>query len=288
MIELTGKTILITGATNGIGKVAALELAKQGPTIVLVGRNPAKVEQTVREIKEQSGNPLVDGLVADLFPMAEVRRLANEFRKKYPQLHVLINNAGAVFADRQHTIDGYERTFALNHLSYFLLTNLLLDMLKANAPARIVNVSSGAHQGAALDFDDLQNEQHYGAGGMRAYGQSKLDNLLFTYELARRLAGSGVTVNALHPGVVATGFGENNGGGIRFGMKIFHLFALTPQQGADTIVYLASSTEVEGITGKYWEKRKQIASSPASYDEATQKRLWEVSAQMTGLTEAVR
>jgi len=288
MNELTGKTILITGATNGIGKVAALELAKLGPTVVLVGRNPAKVADTVVEIKEQSSNPLVDGLVADLFSMAEVRRLANEFRKKYPQLHVLINNAGAVFADRQHTVDGYERTFALNHLSYFLLTNLLLDMLKANTPARIVNVSSGAHKGAALDFDDLQNEQHYGTGGTRVYGQSKLDNLLFTYELARRLAGSRVTVNALHPGVVATGFGENNGGAIRFGMELFHLCGLTPQQGADTIFYLASSPEVEGITGKYWEKRKQIASSPASYDEATQKRLWEVSAQMTGLTEAVR
>ncbi len=288
MNELTGKTILITGATNGIGKVAALELAKQGPTIVLVGRNPAKVEETVREIKEKSSNPQVDGLVADLFSMAEVRRLANEFRKKYPHLHVLINNAGAIFADRQHTVDGYERTFALNHLAYFLLTNLLLDMLKADAPARIINVSSGAHLGASLDFDDLQNEQHYGAGGFTAYGQSKLDNLLFTYELARRLAGTGVTVNAMHPGTVATGFGENNSGGMHLAMQVLHLFSLTPQQGADTIVYLASSPEVEGISGKYWEKRKAIQSSPASYDEATQKRLWEVSAQMTGLTEAVR
>jgi NAD(P)-dependent dehydrogenase (short-subunit alcohol dehydrogenase family) len=288
MNELTGKTILITGATNGIGKVAALELAKQGPTIVLVGRNPAKLADTVQEIKDKSHNQAVDGLVADLFSMAEVRRLANEFTRKYSHLHVLINNAGAIFADRQHTVDGYERTFALNHLAYFLLTNLLLDLLKANAPARIINVSSGAHMGATLDFDDLQNEQHYSAGGFTAYGQSKLDNLLFTYELARRLAGSGVTVNALHPGTVATGFGENNSGGMRLAMQVFHLFSLTPDQGADTIVYLASSPEVEGISGKYWVKRKPVQSSAASYDEATQKRLWEVSARMVGLTEAVR
>jgi NAD(P)-dependent dehydrogenase (short-subunit alcohol dehydrogenase family) len=288
MNELTGKTILITGATNGIGKVAALELARQGLTVVLVGRNPAKVADTVQEIKEKSRNPQVDGLVADLSSMAEVRRLAGEFRQKYPQLHVLVNNAGGIFASRQVTVDGYELTFALNHLAYFLLTNLLLDMLKANAPARIVNVSSGAHLGAALDFDDLQNERHYSGGGFTAYGRSKLENLLFTYELARRLEGSGVTVNALHPGAVATGFGENNRGGMRLAMQVFHLFSLTPEQGADTIIYLASSPDVAGVSGKYWEKRKQIASSPASYDEATQKRLWEVSAQMTGLAEAVR
>jgi NAD(P)-dependent dehydrogenase (short-subunit alcohol dehydrogenase family) len=200
---------------------------------------------------------------------------------------VLVNNAGGIFASRQLTADGYELTFALNHLAYFLLTNLLLDMLKANAPARIVNVSSGAHLGATLDFANLQNEQHYSAGGMCAYGQSKLDNLLFTYELARRLSGTGVTVNALHPGTVATGFGENNRGGMRVAMQIFHLFSLTPEQGADTIIYLASSPEVAGVTGKYWEKRKPVQSSPASYDEATQRRLWEVSAQMVGLSEAV-
>ena len=288
MNELTGKTILITGATNGIGKVAALELAKIGPTVVLVGRNPAKVAETVREIKEQSSNPLVDGLVADLSSMAEVRWLAAEFRQKYPQLHVLVNNAGGVFASRQVTVDGYELTFALNHLAYFLLTNLLLDRLKANAPARIVNVSSNAHVGAVVDFDDLQGEKHPSTGGMRAYGQSKLANILFTYELARRLTGTRVTANVLHPGVVATGFGENNRGVIRLGMQIFHLFALTPEQGADTIVYLASSPEVEGVTGKYWEKQKQLPSSPVSYDEAAQKRLWEVSAQMTGTPEAVK
>jgi len=209
MNELTNKTILITGATNGIGKVAALELAKMGPTVVLVGRSPAKVAETVGEIKEKSRNPLVDGLVADLSSLSEVRRLAAEFRQKYPVLHVLVNNAGGVFASRQVTVDGYELTFALNHLAYFLLTNLLLDRLKSNAPARIVNVSSDLHARGQIDFDDLQNQQHYGPGGLRAYSQSKLANILFTYELARRLAGTGVTANVLHPGVVATGFGEN-------------------------------------------------------------------------------
>ena len=288
MNEMSGKTILITGATNGIGKVAAVELAKQGAEVVIVGRNPAKTGETVREIREQSSNLQVDGLIADLSSLADIRRLADEFRKKYPHLHVLINNAGAIYANRQLTVDGFELTFALNHLAYFLLTNLLLDLLKANAPARIVNVSSGAHLGAVLNFDDLQTQRQYGTGGMRAYGQSKLANLLFTYELSRRLAGTGVTVNALHPGTVATGFGENNSGAMRLALQVFHLFSLTPQQGADTIVYLASSPEVEGVTGKYWFERKPVSSSPASYDEAAQKRLWAVSAQMTGLSETVQ
>ncbi len=185
-------------------------------------------------------------------------------------------------------MDGYERTFALNHLAYFLLTNLLLDRLVANAPARIINVSSRAHEGASLDFDDLQNERHYNYGGYRAYGQSKLANLLFTYELDRRLAGTNVTVNTVHPGAVASGFGVNNGGAMRMGMRVFHQFALTPKQGADTVVYLASSPDVEGITGKYWTTRKQVQSSPESYDEAAQKRLWAVSAQLTGIPEAVQ
>jgi NAD(P)-dependent dehydrogenase (short-subunit alcohol dehydrogenase family) len=286
MNELDGKTILITGATNGIGKAAALQLAKQSATMVIVGRNPAKTAQTIDEIKAQSGNPAVNGLLADLSSMADVRRLAAEFCQKYTRLDVLINNAGGVFASREMTVDGYERTFAFNHLAYFLLTNLLLDRLKAGAPARIVNVSSGAHVGATIDFDDLQNQKNYGYGGNHAYGQSKLANVMFTYALARRLAGSGVMVNTLRPGVVATGFGENNAGPLRLAARIFHLFAITPKQGADTVVYLASSPEVEGITGKYWDKRKAIPSSPVSYDEAAQQRLWDVSAQLTGLATA--
>lgn len=282
------KVVLITGATDGLGKAAALALAKQGATVVIVGRDPAKTRATAGEIKEQSGTPSADGLVADLSSMAEVRRLANEFRQGYSRLDVLINNAGAIFARRQATVDGYERTFALNHLSQFLLTNLLLSMLEAGAPSRIINVSSQAHEGGAIDFDDLQGERSYGIGGGRAYSRSKLANIMFTYELARRLAGAGVTANALHPGTVATRFGEDNGGMMRLGMRMFHRFAISAEEGADTIIYLASSPEVEGVTGRYWEKRRPIRSSPASYDEGAQKRLWDVSAQMTGLVASAR
>lgn len=287
MDELKGKTILITGATNGIGQAAAHALARKGATIVIVGRNPAKARQVVDYIREQSRNPAVDSLIADLSSLSQVRQLAREFRQKYPHLHILVNNAGGIYATRKLSGDGYEYTFALNHLAYYLLTNLLLDMLLADAPARIINVSSRAHEGSKLDFDDLQNDKQYIFGGYRAYGQSKLANLLFTYELARRLSGTGVTVNAVHPGMVATGFGMNNGGAMRFGMRIYHQFALTPQQGADTVVYLASSPEVEGITGKYWVARAPVASSPESYDEDAQKRLWAVSAQLAGIPEAV-
>ncbi|HSB66073.1 MAG TPA: SDR family oxidoreductase [Anaerolineales bacterium] len=285
MNDLTGKTILITGATNGIGKAAAMVLAKRGATLVIVGRNPEKTIQVVQQIKASTGNPAVDGLISNLSSMSQVRRLAREFRQKYAHLHLLINNAGGIYANRTTSVDGYEYTFALNHLAYFLLTNLLLDMLITDAPSRIINVSSRAHEGATLNFDDLQNEQHYAYGGYRAYGQSKLDNLLFTYELARRLSGTGVTANAIHPGVVATGFGKNNHGAMKVGMRVYHQFALTPEQGADTIIYLASSPAVECITGKYWVNRQQVASSPESYDEATQKHLWSVSAQLTGIHE---
>jgi len=287
MNELVGKTILITGGTNGIGYAAAMELAKKSPTLVIVGRNPEKIIQVVQQIKKTSGNPAIEGLTADVSSMAQVRHLAQEFRQKYSNLHILINNAGGIYANRTLSADGYEYTFALNHLAYFALTNMLLDMLIASQPARIINVSSRAHEGATLNFDDLQNEQHYGYGGYRAYGQSKLDNLLFTYELARRLTGTGVTVNALHPGVVATGFGENNGGAMKVGMRVYHQFALTPEQGADTIVYLASSPEVEGISGKYWVNRKEVTSSAESYDENVQKHLWAMSAQLAGIPEAV-
>src|SRR5215207_6225037 len=208
---MSEKIILITGATNGIGKAAALELAKQGNTVVIVGRNPAKTQATVEEIKQQSGNSAVEGLIADLSSLADVRRLADEFRQRHSRLDVLINNAGALFAERELTVDGYEMTFAVNHLAYFLLTNLLLDLLKASAPARIVNVASDAHKGMKINFDDLQLEKNYGGMMGPAYGQSKLANILFTYELARRLAGTGVTVNALHPGLVRTGFAGNMG-----------------------------------------------------------------------------
>jgi NAD(P)-dependent dehydrogenase (short-subunit alcohol dehydrogenase family) len=285
---MDGRVALITGATGGLGKVVARELAKQGPTVVIAGRDPVKVQATVEAIRAQGGDQAADGLVADLSSMAEVRRLAEAFRRRYPRLDVLVNNAGAIFARRQVTVDGYERTFALNHLASFLLTNLLLDRLEATAPSRVVNVASRSHEGGTIDFDDLQGARRYGLGGGRAYGQSKLANVLFTYELGRRLAGTGVAANAVHPGFVATGFGEGNGGLMGLGMKLAHRFAITPEAGAATILYLASSPEVDGVTGRYWVKRRPTASSPASCDEAAQRRLWDVSARLTGLAAPAR
>lgn len=281
---MNNKVVLITGATNGIGRVAALELAKMGARVVIVGRSREKTEAVRQEIQAAGGS--ADSLLADLSALDEIRRLAAEFRARYDRLDVLLNNAGAIFARRQTTADGFEMTFALNHLSYFLLTNLLLDVLKASAPARIINVSSDAHRSAQMNFDDLQHEKSYGMGGFQAYGRSKLANVLFTYELARRLAGTGVTANALHPGFVATGFGRNMPGLMNRVMGIMHRFALTPEQGAQTLIYLASSPEVEGMTGKYFDKNRPVRSSPASYDEAAQKRLWDISEWLTGLQPA--
>lgn len=286
--DMNGKTILITGATNGIGKVTALELAKMGASVVIVGRSQSRTESVASEIKVTSKNDAVDTLIGDLSSMADARQVADEFKRKHQRLDVLVNNAGAVFNTRQETVDGYEMTFALNHLSYFLLTNLLLDTLKASTPARIVNVSSDAHRGFTLDFDDLQNKKHYGTGGFGAYGRSKLANVLFTYELARRLAGTGITANVLHPGFVATGFGHNNGRAMALIMGVIHrLFALTPEQGAETTIYLASSPQVEDITGKYFDKCKAVQSSPQSYDEAAARRLWEISESLVGLKSAL-
>ena len=288
VVSMSGKTVLITGGTNGIGKVTALELAKAGATVVIIGRSASKTAQTITEIKQQSGSQSVESIIADLSSLAEVRRAAAEFKARYNRLDVLINNAGAVFAQRQQTVDGYEMTFALNHLAYFLLTNLLLDTLKASAPSRIVNVSSDAHKGAKLNFDDLQHQQSYGMGGFSVYSKSKLANILFTYELARRLQGTGVTVNVLHPGFVASGFGRNNGGLMRWIMPVIQrFFAISEEQGAQTSIYLASSPEVEGVSGKYFDKSKAIPSSPESYDEAAQKRLWTVSEALIGLAEKV-
>lgn len=288
MARLTGKVALITGATNGIGKVTALELAKLGATIVIVGRNREKTQATADEIRSHGGSHNVDGLIADLSVMSEVRRLADEFKARYDRLHILVNNAGAVFAQRRETDDGLEMTFALNHLSYFLLTTLLLDALKASAPARIINVSSGAHTGVkGMNFDDLQSMSAYGMSGFNAYSQSKLANILFTYELARRLQGTGVTANVLHPGFVATGFGRNSAGLMNRLMGVLHRFALTPEEGAHTTVHLASSAEVEGVTGQYFIKSKPARSSKASYDEAAQRRLWEISEQLTGIAASV-
>jgi NAD(P)-dependent dehydrogenase (short-subunit alcohol dehydrogenase family) len=277
--NMNGKICLVTGATNGIGKATAQALAQMGATVVIVGRNPAKCAAVVSEIKLSSGNDAVEAFTADLSIMAEVRQVAEQFRAKYAKLHVLVNNAGAAFAKREVTSEGFEKTFALNHLSYFLLTNLLLETLKASAPARIINVSSDSHKGAHLDFDNLHSEK--GNFVFNAYGRSKLAVVVFSYELARRLSGTGVTCNVVHPGLVHTGFASNFGALPSAVIGFFMRFVgLTPEQGAQTSIYLATSPAVEKVSGKYWEKSKAVSSARAAYDEATWTRLWEVSEKM--------
>jgi NAD(P)-dependent dehydrogenase (short-subunit alcohol dehydrogenase family) len=281
--DLSGKTVLVTGATSGIGVPTATALARMGARTVIVARDRAKGEATAAQIKRETGNDAVELLVADLSSLAEVRRLAAEFKAAHDRLHVLVNNAGAYNAGRSTTVDGYETTFAVDHLAYFLLTELLLDTLKASAPARVVNVSSAAHIGGHINFDDLQGARRY--SGMRAYGQSKLANVLFTYELARRLAGSGVTANCLHPGVVRTNFGKSNGGFVGGAFAVFQAvgrpFFITPEKGAETTIHLAASPDVEGVTGAYFVKCRQHESNAESRDEAVAKRLWDVSEQLT-------
>ncbi|MBZ0285490.1 MAG: SDR family oxidoreductase [Anaerolineae bacterium] len=277
------KVVLVTGATDGIGKAAALELARMGAHVVVVGRSRPKTEATLSEIYKKSGSTALDMLLADLASINDVRRIVGEFQERYHRLDVLLNNAGGIFAQRQLSVDGYEMTFALNHLSYFLPTNLLLGLLKASAPSRIINVASDVHRFSPINFNDLQNETSYGIGGFRAYGQSKLMNVMFTYELARRLEGTGVTANALHPGSVSTSLGKNNKGVVKFFFRALHRFAASPEEGAETAVYLASSPSVEGITGKYWDRCKTIISSSDSYDENAIQQLWEISEQLTGL-----
>ena len=279
-IDLQGKIILVTGATNGIGLEAAKALAAQGATIIGVGRNPQKCADAAAQIKAAAGNSAVEFLVGDLSRQSEVRRVAAEFKQKYARLDVLLNNAGAYFANRETNADGQEMTWALNHLNYFVLTNELLDVLKASAPARIVNVSSDAHRMIkGLRLDDPEFKQSY--SGWVAYGHSKLANVMFTYELARRLDGSGVTANVLHPGFVATGFGLNNGGLLNFGMRVIQkIGAKRPEQGAQTSVYLASAPEVANINGQYFADSQATKSNEASYDVTAQQRLWALSEAM--------
>jgi NAD(P)-dependent dehydrogenase (short-subunit alcohol dehydrogenase family) len=278
---MKGRICLVTGATSGIGKITARELAGMGATVIVVGRNETKTRAVLDEIRQATGNTDLDLVLADLSVQQQVRDLAQAVLDRYPGLHVLVNNAGAINRVRSLTVDGIETTFAVNHLAYFLLTNLLVDRLKADAPARIVNVASDAHNGAKIPFDDLNNERHY--RGFKVYGQTKLANILFTYELARRLEGSGVTANCLHPGVIATGFGHNDGGLLSLGLRLATPFLKKPEQGAATSVYLASSPAVEGASGQYYVDRKPAKSSPASYDQEGARRLWKVSAEMTGL-----
>jgi NAD(P)-dependent dehydrogenase (short-subunit alcohol dehydrogenase family) len=277
--EMRGKTCLITGATLGIGKETALGLAKMGAHVVIVGRDEKRTRETGAWIAQQSGNVQVDHLVADLSLQTEVRRLAAAILSAYPRLDVLVNNAGAIFTKREVTAEGFEKTWALNHLAEFLLTGLLIDRLKASAPARIVNVASDAHQSGRIDFDDLQGAQKY--RGIAAYSQSKLANIMFTYALARRLAGTDVTANCLHPGVVGTGFGHNTPGLVNTILSLMRPFLLTPEKGALTSIYLASSPEVADVSGGYFAKSKPAKSSARSLDVAAQERLWTVSESET-------
>jgi len=275
------KVCLVTGATAGIGLVTARELARKGARVMLVGRSREKCARAVEEIKAQTGASAVDPLVADLSSQADIRRLAEEVRSRTPRLDVLVNNAGGIFLKRQESAQGIEMTFALNHLSYFLLTNLLLPLLKQSAPARIVSVASDAHKGVSLVFDDLEGKKQF--GGWRAYQRSKLANILFTYELARRLEGKGVTANTLHPGFVRTTIFREPGPIGWLLRRAADVIALSPEAGAKTSIYLASSPDIAGISGRYFVKEKPVESSPQSRDSAAGGRLWKLSEEMTGL-----
>jgi retinol dehydrogenase-14 len=275
---MKGKVVLVTGGTSGIGRAAALELASQGATLVFTYRDKTRGEKTLAEIMQATGNGDVHMLDLDLASLASVRKAADGFRKEFSRLDVLINNAGGYFGYRKTTAEGYEYTFGVNHLGHFLLTNLLKDLL-VSSRARIINVSSEAQRTGQIHFDDLMLEESF--TGFRAYAQAKLANILFTYELDRRWEGTGITVNAAHPGAVNTNFGNESKPFFRFLMKLGKPFLKSPAKGADTIVYLASSPEVEGVSGKYFAYRKEIRSNRESYDREIWKRLWEVSEKLT-------
>lgn len=281
---MNGNVCMITGANAGIGKTTALGLAKLGATVVMVCRNPDLGRAAAQEIKAASGNQAVDLLLADLSSQAAIRQLAADFTARYPQLHVLINNAGIAPVRRSVTVDGIESAFAVNYLAPYLLTNLLLDELKDSAPARVVNVAGDFHRKARIDFEDLMSEKAY--SGTAANNQAKLALILFTYELARRLEGTSVTANCLHPGPTATDGPLNDPDLPAFSRVMYRLvrvFFQSPGKGAETSIYLASAPEVEGVTGKYFIKKRAVASSPESYDVAIARRLWDVSAHLTGL-----
>lgn len=278
---MEGKTCVITGATSGIGRETALGLAARGARLLIVCRDRGRGEALLRDLREQRGRD-AELVIADLAVQAEVRRAAGEILGKDARIDVLVNNAGIVNIRRELTPDGIEAVFAVNHLGYFLFTNLLLDRLRSSAPSRIVNVASDAHHFKGFDLDDLQFERRK-FGWSAAYGQSKLCNILFTQELARRLEGSGVTVNALHPGAVATGLAGNNGWWAKAVMQLASLVLRSPAKGAQTSLYLATSPEVEGVTGGYFADRKQKQPSRTAQDESNARRIWEISAKLTGL-----
>jgi retinol dehydrogenase-12 len=282
--NIEGKQVLLTGASRGIGHATALALAKAGANLSLLVRDRAAGEKVIEQIRAASPNVRVDLFVADLSSQKDIRRAAAEYRQKHDRLDVLLNNAGAIYTDRETTVDGYERTFATNHLGYFLLTELLVDLVKKSAPARIVNVASEAHRGQRLDFEDLMfDKRPYRAFG--AYGSSKLANILFTRELSKRLDGSGVTANSLHPGVIASGFGKNNKGVFGWVMRnVAGPFLGSAESGARTSVYLAASPEVDGKTGLYFKNSREATPTAAARDAEAAARLWKVSEELVQKT----
>jgi|TARA_B100000508_G_scaffold79138_1_gene61601 NAD(P)-dependent dehydrogenase (short-subunit alcohol dehydrogenase family) len=278
MTNMNGKVCLVTGATDGIGKVSARVLAELGAKVIIVGRNPEKSAIVLAELRSISGNENIDLLMADLAVMQEVRDLAEQVISRYDRIDVLLNNAGGYFTKHEITSDGLEMTFALNHMSYFLLTNKLMELLKYSAPARIVNVSSDAHYGVDMEFENLNGEQEYKA--WKAYQKSKLANVLFTYELLKKVPGN-ITVNCLHPGFVATNFGHNNGGFFGPVLKIAQrISAIDPEEGAKTSIFLCSAPEVKGVSGKYFYKCQPKTSSRESRNMDTGKRLWQISSDI--------
>jgi NAD(P)-dependent dehydrogenase (short-subunit alcohol dehydrogenase family) len=279
---MQGKTVVITGGTSGIGEVAAVALAKMGARIVLVSRDRSRGDATLGQLRSSAPGLTHSVYFADLSRLAEMKRVTAEIADQEPRIDVLINNAGAIFSTRHLTEDGLERTFALNHMAYFVLTDGLRQRLSASG-TRIVNTASEAHRGATLDFDDLQLARGYGA--VKAYNRSKLCNILFTRELARRLHGTGVTANCLHPGFVATRFGDQSGGLFSHFVSFAKLFAISPNKGADTIVYLASSPEVAQTTGRYFYKCQLSTPSAAAQDDRAASELWRASAALTGMSE---
>ena len=278
--RLLGKTVLLTGASSGIGRATALGLADEGARLILVGRTPERCEETLSLLRHRTGRNDALLLRADLSSLKEVRRLADEVLARADRLHVLVNNAGVTLLQRRLTADGLEATFATNHLAYFLLTGLLLPRLRESAPARIVNVASDAHRFGRLDLSDLQNERSYRA--MRVYGQSKTANILFTQELARRLTGSGVSANALHPGGIRSNLGRSEGKALELVRKLVGLFLKSPEEGARTSLYLACSPEVEGVTGRYFAKCRERRPAAHARDPELARRLWERSEELTG------
>ena len=281
LADLTGRVCVVTGASRGIGRAAAEQLGALGATLVLIARRPEDGEAVADAVAGGSAAPRPEVVGADLSVQADVRAAAATIRERHPQIHVLINNAGVIVRQREVTADGLERQFAVNHLAYFLLTRLLLDRLEEGAPSRIVNVTSGAHQGGTLDLNDLQSERRYDP--VRVYGRTKLANILFTYELARRLEGTGVTANCVHPGVIATKLLLDYMNLPVVGGALARTFGASPEKAATAIVHLAASAEVELVTGTYFDGRRVTRSSPASYDETLARRLWEASERLTGL-----